>query len=301
MSIDSDARTRLIYGFLSAGLVVLIWSGFNIVSRMGGRSVLTPFDLGAIRCSVASIFMLPFFLRRPRAVPLRQLLALAAFGGIGYALFVYSGFALAPAAHAAVIVNGGIPFATALVAWLLLGYRPGRRTQLALMLTAAGIALIGWQSMSFAATAAPHQWLGDLCYLCAALCWGAYGILLRHWNIRPLDALAGLVVASAALYLPIYGLLLPKALAAAPASMLWLQVGYQGVAAAVVAGLLFAYANQTIGPMRASLMLALVPGISAIAAIPLLDEPLYPATICGLVLVTAGAIAGATAQAASKR
>ena len=66
----------------------------------------------------------------------------------------------------------------------------------------------------------------------------------------------------------------------------------------MIAGLLFAYAIHHIGPQRATLMLALVPGLSAVAAVPLLGEPLDAVTLAGVVLVTVGAVLGATHQSA---
>lgn len=283
-------------GFAAASVVVLCWSGFNIVSRLGGKSALTPYDLAALRFGVSGLLLLPFFLRRPGAMPVLRLLTLAGFGGLGYGLCVYSGFSLAPAAHAGVLVNGGIPFATALVAWAILGYRPGRRALLALAVTALGILLLGLESLGAGSSALPRQWLGDTFFLLGAGCWGVFGVLLRKWHLRPLDAMAGIACVSAALYLPIYALFLPKALTLVPPSLLLLQAGYQGVVAAVFAGLLFAYANQTIGPIKAALMLALVPGISAVAAVPLLHEPVSLITLLGLLCVTTGAIAGAMAS-----
>ena len=44
---------------------------------------------------------------------------------------------------------------------------------------------------------------------------------------------------------------------------------------------------------KAALMLALVPAISALAAVPLLNEPLVTTTLAGLLCVTLGAILGA--------
>ena len=37
------ARRQTLLGFAAAATIAVIWSGFNIVSRMGGRSVLTVF------------------------------------------------------------------------------------------------------------------------------------------------------------------------------------------------------------------------------------------------------------------
>lgn len=298
-SVESEratARRQTLLGFAAAGTVVVFWSGFNIVSRLGGRSALTPFDLAALRFGLSALILLPVFLRRPAAIPWPRLFVLSSFGGLGYALLVYSGFSLAPAAHAGVLVNGGIPFATALVAWGLLGFRPNRGVVMAFSLTGLGIALTAYQSMTVAAGPGSMQWLGDVFFFCGALCWGVFGVLLRKWHLRPFDAMAGLATVSALLYLPVYVLWLPKAMLVVPMPQLILQGAYQGIVAAVGAGLLFAYASQTIGPIKAALMLALVPGISAVAAVPLLGEPISATTVFGLVCVTLGAVLGAIAS-----
>ena len=39
---------------------LLMWTGFNLVSRLGGKSVLTPYDIFALRLITASIVLLPF-------------------------------------------------------------------------------------------------------------------------------------------------------------------------------------------------------------------------------------------------
>ena len=71
---------------------------------------------------------------------------------------------------------------------------------------------------------------------------------------------------------------------------------YHGVIAAVLAGLLYAHASQTNGSIKASLMLALVPGISAVAAVPILNESFGALTVAGLLCVSVGAILGAIAS-----
>ncbi len=288
------SRTSL--GFAAATLVVLCWSGFNIVSRLGGRSVLTPFDLVALRFGVSGLVLSPMFLRLDFAATKLQLLVLTLFGGIGYSLLIYSGFFFAPAAHAAIVVNGGIPFATLIVGWTALGMRPGRRALMALAIAGFGIALIGLRAFLHGTGGSGREWLGDLLFLASAGSFATFGLLMKRWHVRPVEATTGVSCISMLLYLPVYALLLPKALAAAPMSLLVLQGVYQGVIAASFAGLLYTYANMAIGPLKASLMLALVPGISALAAVPLLGEELDAATVAGVLLVTAGAILGATGR-----
>lgn len=290
----ATARSDIIKGFLAAGGVVLVWSGFNIVSRMGGKSALTPFDLAAIRFGVSGLLLLPFALRREFAATWLQLATLAAFGGVAYGLQVYSGFSFAPVSHAGILVNGGIPFATVLLGWLVLNLRPAPRALFGLLLAGSGIILMGVLSLGDTFSGG-RQWIGDTLFLGAALSWAIFGLLMKHWRIRPLEATIGLAGFSSLGYLPVYFLFLPKGIEAVPGDFLLLQCFYQGFAAPVVAGLMYAYANLHIGPMRASLMLALVPGLSAVAAVPLLGEALSLFAILGLILVTAGAVLASTA------
>ncbi len=291
-------RLPLFKGFAAAGAVIVIWSGFNIASRLGGRSPLTPYDMAAIRFVFSGIVCLPFVLTRWRRLNWPRLAVLAAFGGMSYGLFVYSGFSLAPTAHAGILVNGGIPFATALIAWLILGHRPGIRSEFALLVAGLGIVLIGIHSFGQFSGAPAHQWVGDVFFLLAAICYACFGLLLKQWHVSPLEATIGVAVISMACYTPVYLLFLPKAITTVPLAFVLWQGVYQGILAASIAGLLFAYAIHNIGPQRATLMLAMVPGISAVAAVPLLRESLDAVTIAGVVLVTVGAVLGATHQSA---
>jgi len=291
---DTAEPDKIARGFIAAAIVVLCWSGFNIVSRLAGKSALTPFDLGALRFGVAGLIMLPLFIRELRRVDRRKFLhycAVTFFGGLSYALSCYMGFFYAPAAHAGVLVNGGIPFATAIIAWLILGQRPHGRALFALLVALAGIALMGVQSFTHS-VAGSKLWIGDLLFLYAALSWAIAGLLMRRWQLKPIDTTAMMVGLGAVVYLPIYFLFLPKAMHLVSTGTLIFQGFYQGIVAATMAGIFYNYANHTIGPHKASLMLALVPGVTAIAAVPFLGEALTPITIIGVALVTIGAVLG---------
>lgn len=293
---DLHSAAAIRQGFLAAAVVVVCWSGFNIVSRLGGRSPLTPWDQAALRFAVAAVVLLPLFvqsLRRDSAVlRWRQRLALALAGGLAYALCAYSGFARAPAAHAGVLVNGGIPVATTLLGWQLFGLHPTRRAWWALLVALLGIVLIGHHGLQLGSGGSVLA--GDACFLAAAVSWGFYGQLVRRWQVPPRSAASSIAVVSAVLYLPVYALCLPKGLAQASATQIALQAGYQGIVAGVVAASFYSYATLRIGPTRASLMLALVPPISAVLAVPLLGEALTLETGLGALLVSAGALLGST-------
>ncbi len=286
-------------GFLAAGTVIVCWTGFNIVSRLGGKSVLTPFDIAALRFAVSAVFMLPVFIAVKNSLPLFRLIAMASAGGMFYALLAYGGFAYAPAAHAGIIINGGVPLATAGLAWLWLKDRPNSRALLALGIAATGVLVIGIKSLGAPHVDNPLEWLGDLFFVGAAILWACYGLMVRLWHIRPIDAVSGIAVASASLYLPIYVLFLPKGIFQAPLSDILLQGFYQGMVAALVAAFSYAYATLSLGSGAASLTLAIVPATSALLAVPLLGEPFGGVTVVGVTLVTIGATFGALVKKAA--
>lgn len=278
-------------GLIAAGIVVLCWSGFNIVSRFGSTGALTPFDIAALRFAVSGLLALPFFLRMVPVAEYPRYFVLAMVAGVGYSLLAYSGFAYAPTAHAGVFINGGIPFWTVILVAATAGFQLSRRVLLALGVTSAGLLLIAGRSLSEIGNS--DVWIGDALFLSAALLWAIFGMLGRHWKVPPRSAIVGIAVISLVVYMPVYALWLPKNIAAAPMGEIMLQAVYQGVIAALIAGAMYTYACQTIGVYRASMTLAVVPGASAFGAWLLLGEPLGVMAIAGLALVTVGAVLSA--------
>ena len=198
-------------GLLAALVTVTCWAGFNIVSRFGSKGVFTPFDLAAMRYGVSGALTLPFFLY---LVPLRdwpRYLVLAVFGGLGYGLLVYSGFAFAPSAHAGIFVNGGIPFWAVVLTAVMSGFKLSRHVVIALALSTCGLLMIGFNSLFFSHSG--DQWIGDLLFFSAALCWAIFGLLVRRWQIKPRHGIFGIAAFSSLAYLPIYYLFLPKGIA----------------------------------------------------------------------------------------
>lgn len=282
-----------VQGYLAAIGTVAIWSGFIVVSRLGGKSALTPFDVLALRLGFAAILLLPFVGSLPEGSwrdP--RLWALTLSGGVVYGLAVYAGFKYAPASHAGILLPGIQPFLIPLVGWMLLGTRVQRQQLLGLLPIGMGVLCVA--SPSFVHGDWDRQvLLGDLLFFTSSVVWALYSVLARRWGFHPWVLTRVLAIGSAALYLPIYVALLPRNLAAAPLSTILLQGLYQGVGATIVAMLLFLKAVSTIGPARTGALIALVPVLAGVAAAPLLDEPLTPELIAGLVLVSIGAFVAA--------
>lgn len=270
------------WGWGAGLMAVACWSGFVIVSRLGGTSVLTPPDMMALRFGIGSLVLLPF--ARQHFLFSGRGLCLALIGGVLYCTAVYQGFQQTTATHAAVLLPGLIPFGAALFSAVLLQDWPGPQR-------IAGLALIALAGLlMFTATDAAGFAQGDSWLLLAVAAWTLYTVLIRRWKISPLSGAVTTAVGSAGLFLPVYALFLPANVAHAPWSDLLLQGFYQGVIATVVAMLLYLRAVASIGPAAMGALMALVPVVSGLAALPLLNETLRPPEAMALILTSVGAV-----------
>ncbi|MBW8078312.1 MAG: EamA family transporter [Gallionella sp.] len=282
-------------GLIAIFFTVCIWTGFILVSRHGGKSVLTGWDVTALRFGVGALIAL-VFLSRVKLPPFKAILLFSVFGGVGYAVAVYAAFRMAPAAHAAVLLPGSLPFATALIAWLWLRQKPSPGQRIALALVFIGITLTAADTFSHGAHLTGMQMLGDLLFLCGSTSWAVFTLLLRRYPMSPLTAAVSTTLGSAMLYLPVWWAFLPSTLSQAPIAEIAMQALYQGVLVVFVAMMLYTFAVRRLGAQTVALLMAIVPGLSALAAVPVLGEPLSWLTLAGLGAVTTGAIFGARAM-----
>ena len=57
---QAKSGSSLVAGYGAALTTVAIWSGFMVISRFGGKSALTGWDIAALRLGFGSFFLLPF-------------------------------------------------------------------------------------------------------------------------------------------------------------------------------------------------------------------------------------------------
>ena len=281
-------RTRLI-GYALLATTMLIWGSFTLISRVGATQVMTTWDIGALRFMTASLVLIPIqiYRREWRFLFDMRVLVLALIGGVAYSIFVYAGFAHAPAAHAAIWMNGLLPFWTAIAALIVLKEALSRDNWLSLSVIAIG--LIGMSSLMYE----EHEFalgIGDLFFILASMAWGIYTALLKRWMLPPWQAMAGVALISTLIYLPIYGLFLPSRLADATIEQILVQSVFQGICVVIIAMLTFIGAVERLGAVKVGSILALAPLLAALAAVPLLGEPLSLAMLVGLIAVSIGAL-----------
>jgi len=134
-------RERRALGIACASGVVLLFSSFTLVSRLGLTSSFGIADLASLRFGIGGTLLLPIFVRYGFAgLGMLRAAALATFGGLGFALLAYAGFRLVPSSHAAVLLHGTLPLFGTLGGVLLLGQRIRGRTLYGVALVALGIA-----------------------------------------------------------------------------------------------------------------------------------------------------------------
>jgi drug/metabolite transporter (DMT)-like permease len=287
MSEPNSSRAGLIATFFA----ICIWAGFILVSRYGGKGVLTGWDVTALRFGVGALIAL-VFLPRVTLPPYKVILLFSLFGGVGYAVTVYAAFRMAPAAHAAVLLPGALPFTTAVIAWLWLRQKPSQPQRIALMLVFIGITLTAADTLSHGEHLTGMQMFGDLLFLCGSSIWAVFTLLLRRYPMPPLTAAVITTLGSAILYLPVWWLFLPSTMGQAPHAEIAIQAIYQGVLVVFVAMMLYSFAVRVLGAQTVALMMAIVPGLAAASAVPVLGEPLSLLTLTGLGAVTMGAVLG---------
>ena len=263
--------------WLYAFITLIIWSGFVVVSRLGGQSVLTPYDVVALRVGTSAVILLPWWLPQ-LMVPHRrrwifwQGLVLSVIAGFAYPLVVYTGFVFAPASHGAVLTSGMLPFFTSILALVMLGERPGRQRLLGLFLILVGVGTLLLGSKSVDIPSGKHVLLGDVILLSASFLWALFTVLLRYWRVPAFDVTLAVAGLAALVYLPVYVLFLPRHLGQAPWPSILLQAFYQGVLVVCVAMWTYARATELLGTVRMVILMSMVPLIGTLLALVLLAE-----------------------------
>ena len=300
-------------GIAAAVITVAIWTGFIVIGRASAGRTLLPFDIGLLRVLGASAVLLPWgwWLTRGRRdtasssllglspLPLRQTVLAGFFGGFIYAVLCYAGFFYAPAAHASVLMPGSLPLWTALLAALVLRdpITPARALGLACIVV--GDLVVGGASLLQAFNGG-SVWKGDVIFMSAAFCWSVYSVLARKFGLEAVRATIAITAFAFCTYVPLFALLtasgvLPTHLASAPWGEIAFQALFQGVGSVVISGITFVQMVRAFGPVKSTMITALVPGLSALGAVLLLGEPLGWNLLAGLALVTAGILFGVRA------
>ena len=311
-----SART---VGLASAAITVLIWTSFIVIARASAAHTLLPLDIALMRILGASSVLLPWAWWRMRAerargervgsllglspLPLRATVQAGFFGGLLYAVLAYTGFFYAPAAHASVLMPGSLPLWTALLAmWFLHEKIPALRA-LGLICIVLGDLLVGGMSL-LKAFEGGEVWKGDLLFMSAASCWAAYTVTARRLGLDAVRATMAITAFAFVGFVPLFALATtqgwwPTHIPQASWGELLFQAAFQGGGSVVISGITFTQMVRHFGPVRTTMITALVPGLSALGAVAVLGEPMHWNLLAGLALVTGGILLGVLVKPAA--
>ena len=277
-------------GYLFALLAAFIWSGFILVSRLGGISDLTPYDVIAVRYLTCCLILLPFWLFKFRfqIMSIRNV-TVSLIGGLAYALCAFNGFKVAPASHAAVLLPGLMPLIIIILSYFINGEKHQTSKWFGICIITLGISILFWQEFQQNATLNS----GHVLLVCAAFFWALFSVLVKRWEISPWEATICLAIITSVFYFPLYIFALPKNISMSSWPTLWedilLQAFYQGVLATIIQMLFYVKAVQSIGPSSMGTVMAVVPILAGFSAIVVFNEPLKVELVLSLLLVSAGA------------
>jgi drug/metabolite transporter (DMT)-like permease len=283
-----SSRSNFIRGALYGLSAVCIWAAFIVVSRLGVRTSLTPWDVAAIRFGTAGVLLLPYFMKKGFAVDRLGWIGVAAISvgcGAPMVLLVNAGLLFAPAAHGGALFPGVMPLMVAILAAIVLKEALTPQKNVGLLLIVLGAIVIVWAS---GGTLGTRQNIGHVLFLCAGLAWAGYTVAMRRARLDGLHAAAIAAVASLILYVPIYAAVSGASLLKAPLADVALQALVQGVLTAIVALLLYGRMVGILGATAGAAFVALTPATTALLAIPVLGE--WPSAIdwIAITVISAG-------------
>lgn len=280
-------------GYAFALVAALIWTGFILVSRMGGISELLAYDVIAIRYITCASILLPIWWFKFRFTLFTPRLIISSLiGGLAYTLCAFSGFQLASASHAAILLPGMMPLFIIVLSFFLNKESHGVQKWLGIGVITLGVVVLFAGELGLfngALKLNTTTLLGDGWLVAAAFFWALFSVLIKRWQITPWQVTVSLALLTCLFYLPVYTVFLPKALSAASWTDILLQAFYQGVMATIVQMIIYVKAVQKIGPSNMGAVMSIVPVLSGLAAIAIFNEPVTIELIMGLVLVSLGA------------
>lgn len=288
---STESHNRMV-GILSILFAVLVWVGWTVSSSYSVRAGLTAYDLTALRFGTAGLVMLPIALRKGLRIGPWGIwggLALAATMGATYNTITVTGMRFAPTSHASGIIINTMLVLTTAGAVLFLKERTTKLRLCGIAISLAGIGCLLYAQGNGSST--PDELLlGHGLFLLGGMIWAFHALFIKAWKADPIHVTAVVCVISAVLYMPVYYLFLPSGIGRHNYTEAAAQAVYQGIINSVCATFCFNRAIRLIGASTTSAFLPLIPVLSTLVAIPVMNEVPVQIEWLGLALAGVGVL-----------
>jgi drug/metabolite transporter (DMT)-like permease len=267
--------------------VVALWSAFALSTRAIEGAGLTTGDAAILRFAVPALLLTPWIPRTLRAVrgAGAGALGLVLLAGLPHFLLFAWGAELTSAGLTGLLVPGTVPLFVTLLLFLRHRTPVSRRRLGALAAIVLGVAA----SAMLRGGAADLG--GVVVLLAAGLVWALYTVGLASLRLDLVSVIVVISVTSAivALTLAVTGVL-PSHLFAGtlPAPQIATYALVQGVGTGLLSTACYVLAVKHLGSSLASSAGALSPVLTAVVAVPLLNEPLTAGLAIALALIVSG-------------
>jgi drug/metabolite transporter (DMT)-like permease len=285
-------RTHLL-GWIVLILPPLFWAGNFVVGR-AARGEVPPMMLAFARHLVALAFLLPFGWATMRRDMKRhwehrwQIVRVSLAGMVAFNLLVYLGLHSTTASNAQ-LMNSTIPVLIALLGAVLHKQRLTITQIFGLLLSCAGVLTIILDG-DFARLLVLRLSHGDLMVIGAMVCFALFSVWLRAFP-ADMDRLGLLGAQLTVAVVVLFPLLVWEYIGGARATWNFAAVAamlYVGIAASLLANLLYMFGIARVGPARAGMFIHLVPLYGASMSIALLGESLEIYHAIGMAAIMIG-------------
>lgn len=277
-------------GIIWAALAVSIFSGWFVITRFSVTRELRIWDITALRFGVGAVLFAPVLVRRLGTFSVStwgEGLVFSLLWGMPFVLLVALGLSLTSAAQAASITPTLMPLFAGIFGWVFLGERQGWQRWAGYAAIFAGLSLL---VLVGTAVHGPPHLAGLVALAAAAAMWATYTLLFRTSGLTPIESAALICFWSAVLFLPAYLFLGLSRFGQAPASEIALQIVYQGVLMSGVAIFTFNRAVSLLGSAAATAIIALIPAVASVLAIPVLGEIPTLVEWAAIAIIVAGVL-----------
>ncbi len=284
---------RQLEGFAWAALTIMIFSGWFVVTRFSVTRELRIWDITALRFGIGAVLLAPAVLRSGSRLHLRAWsdgFLFALLWGAPFVLVVALGLKLTSAAEAASIAPTLMPVFAGVLGWAFLKERPGWARWLGYCAIVCGLV---WLVIAGTAGHGAPSVAGLGALATAAAMWAVYTLLFRRSGLTPVQSAALICIWSAVLFVPVYFVLGLSRFGHASTGEIALQAGYQGVLMSGVAIVTFNRAVHLLGPIAATAVIALIPAVASMLAVPFLGEVPTPAGAVALAIIVVGVLLAA--------
>ena len=262
-----QSKIPYLLGCAASVVVVLIWSGWVVLSRAGVTGAFSLWDLGLLRFGTAAVIVLPLLLWRRQAfgaIFTPEILLPALLGGSAYALFSFAALQQSPAVNAGVVVNGLIPIATICLISIFSRRRPYyRELAISLLIILANFLLL---------RGALIPWVSYAMFVAATFSLAFYFVAVSIWNLDSEVFFYAVPIVNAIFMIPCW--LLFDGKIEADLGDIVLQAAYQGVLVTIGAITLLTFAIHRIGSVMVAVIMSGVPAVTAVLAYGFLGEPI---------------------------